>query len=39
MFGNQEYDYRWLRPTAANLAKLTPHIPRGFRQTHENVAR
>ena len=38
-FGNQEYDYRWLQPTAANLAKLTPHIPRGFRQTHENVAR
>jgi DNA-directed RNA polymerase specialized sigma24 family protein len=22
-----------------NLAKLTPHIPRGFRQTQENVAR
>jgi hypothetical protein len=39
VFGNIEMDYRWLQPTAANLAKLTPHIPRGFRQTHENVAR
>ena len=38
-FGHQVYLYRWLQPTAANLAKLTPHIPRGFRQTHENVAR
>jgi hypothetical protein len=39
IFGHVEMDYRWLQPTAANLAKLTPHIPRGFRQTHENVAR
>ena len=39
VFGDIEMDYRWLQPTAANLAKLTPHIPRGFRQTHENVAR
>jgi hypothetical protein len=39
IFGHIEMDYRWLQPTAANLAKLTPHIPRGFRQTHENVAR
>ncbi|HEX6857208.1 MAG TPA: hypothetical protein VF204_18080 [Streptosporangiaceae bacterium] len=38
VFGDIEMDYRWLQPTAANLAKLTPHIPRGFRQTHENVA-
>jgi hypothetical protein len=39
VFGDIEMDYRWLQPTAANLAKLTPHIPPGFRQTHENVAR
>jgi len=39
IFGHIEMDYRWLQPTAANLAKLTPQIPRGFRQTHENVAR
>jgi hypothetical protein len=39
VFGDIEMDYRWLQPTAANLAKLTPQIPRGFRQTHENVAR
>ena len=39
VFGDIEMDYRWLQPTAANLAKLTPHVPRGFRQTHENVAR
>ena len=39
VFGDIEMDYRWLQPTAANLAKLAPHIPRGFRQTHENVAR
>jgi hypothetical protein len=39
VFGDIEMDYRWLQPTAANLAKLTPHIPRGFRQTHQNVAR
>lgn len=38
IFGNIEMDYRWLQPTAANLAKLTPQIPRGFRQTHKNVA-
>ena len=39
VFGDIEMDYRWLQPTAANLAKLTPQIPQGFRQTHENVAR
>jgi hypothetical protein len=39
VFGDIEMDYRWLQPTAANLARLTPQIPRGFRQTHENVAR
>ena len=39
IFGHIEMDYRWLQPTAANLAKLTPNIPRGFRQTHQNVAR
>jgi hypothetical protein len=39
VFGDIEMDYRWLQPTAANLAKLTPQIPSGFRQTHENVAR
>jgi len=39
VFGDIEMDYRWLQPTAANLAKLTPRIPPGFRQTHENVAR
>ena len=39
VFGDIEMDYRWLQPTAANLAKLTPQIPPGFRQTHENVAR
>jgi len=39
VFGDIEMDYRWLQPTAANLAKLAPHIPPGFRQTHENVAR
>jgi hypothetical protein len=39
VFGQIEMDYRWLQPTAANLAKLTPSIPRGFSQTHENVAR
>ena len=38
-FGDIEMDYRWLQPTAANLARLAPHIPPGFRQTHENVAR
>jgi len=39
VFGDIEMNYRWLQPTAANLAKLTPQIPSGFRQTHENVAR
>jgi len=39
VFGDIEMDYRWLQPTAANLARLAPHIPPGFRQTHENVAR
>jgi hypothetical protein len=39
IFGHIEMDYCWLQPTAVNLAKLTPHIPRGFRQTHKNVAR
>ena len=28
IFGHIEMDYRWLQPTAANLAKLTPNIPR-----------
>jgi hypothetical protein len=39
VFGDIEMDYRWLQPTAANLANLAPQIPHGFRQTHENVAR
>ncbi len=27
-------DFRWLRPTAANLANLRVTVPHGFRQEH-----
>lgn len=31
-FGGLRFDYRWLSPTPANLAKLTAHIPPNFRR-------
>jgi hypothetical protein len=31
-FGHLEWDYRWLRPTAANLADLTVHAPAGYQR-------
>jgi hypothetical protein len=31
-FGDLRFDYRWLSPTPANLAKLTAHIPSNFRR-------
>jgi hypothetical protein len=31
-FGNLRFDYRWLSPTPANVAKLTAHIPSNFRR-------
>ncbi len=31
-FGGLRFDYRWLSPTPANLAKLTAHIPSKFRR-------
>jgi hypothetical protein len=31
-FGDLVFDYRWLPATPANLAKLTPHIPAGFKR-------
>ena len=30
VFGSLRFDYRWLQPTAANLALLQVHIPAGF---------
>jgi len=31
-FGHLEWDYRWLQPTTANLAKLTVRAPAGFQR-------
>jgi hypothetical protein len=31
-FGHLEWDYRWLQPTAANLANLRVHAPAGFQR-------
>jgi hypothetical protein len=31
-FGGLRWDYRWLPPTAASLARLNLHVPQGFRQ-------
>lgn len=31
-FGNLWWNYRWLAPTAANLASLTVHAPAGFQR-------
>jgi hypothetical protein len=33
----RRYDYQYLQPTAANLAKLTAPIPAGFRRTAQPV--
>jgi hypothetical protein len=32
VIGGRRQDYRWLRPTAANLAMLRVRIPPGFRR-------
>jgi hypothetical protein len=32
VFGRLRFDYRWLRPTEANLASLALHPPAGFRR-------
>jgi hypothetical protein len=38
VIGGLRQDYRWLAPTAANLAMLKVHIPPGFRRV-KNASR
>jgi hypothetical protein len=38
VIGGLRQDYRWLRPTAANLAKLKVRVPPGFHRVKDASA-